>query len=281
MMIDLGRNDIRFTGALMGSSLGLYLLVGQVLFPVPDSAAMVYFENGFRETINASTEYYLLEFQKFLTPERVQLDVFPILTRALLMAFFLIGLLTKLLKRPSVLEFTLMGYTLALIAMPETALGFHALLPMMPLVAYYIVLGAGRVRLPRTPKAHWAALVALLAVGLPYQNYLAYALRADVNAAGPQSIEAQQAFAFIKSETPEDAVIAFVKPRVLGLYAERDAWAQHPEKELRGHFDYVLVSEDLPDAPADRFLSRADTAWTPVFRNDRFTLYAPASSTLR
>ncbi|QTN38125.1 hypothetical protein HZ996_02875 [Cryomorphaceae bacterium] len=285
MLLDLGRNHLRTSGLLLGATLGFYLLFDQVLFPAATELNQhflsLFLSSGFRETLNTTSEYYITIYQDFFTPEGVELDFFPLMTRAFAIAFFFVGLLWRFMDRPGVLEWSTIGYVLVVLLFPNTTQGFRYLLPIFPLVLYYILTGFRAIRLPKPVDPRRAALVALLLAGFPYQNYLKHALRADENHLGPQSTAARQLFRYVRENTPEDAVFAFSKPRVLGLYANRTSMAQHPEKNWSSEFDYLVLAPELPDPASERYVQAHREDLVLVFENARFQVYASDSAALR
>ena len=277
MLIDPGTKNVKASGILISGSIVLYLLFDQIIFPAKASLnghfLDLFLAGGFRETINTTSEYYVTIFQNFFTPEGVELDFFPLVTRAFAIAFFTVGLFIRLLHRPSVLEWSTVGYLGGIFLFPNTTQGFRYLLPIFPLAFLYIITGLRSVRLPRKISPFWISMTALLAIGLPYQNYLKLALRADENHLGPQSHAAQEVFRFIENNTEEYAQFTFVKPRVLGLFADRQAFAQHPKKVLPASFDYLLTCNELTDPASEQFIAEQQDQLEIVFQNARFTLY--------
>lgn len=285
MLLDMGKSNWRRSGVLMGGTVLLYLLFDRVFFPAATELNQhflgLFLSSGFRETLNTTSEYYITIYQNFFTPEGVELDFFPLMTRAFAIAFFFVGLLWRLMDHPGVLEWSTIGYVLVVLLFPNTTQGFRYLLPLFPLVLYYILTGFRAIRLPKPVNPHRAALIALLLAGFPYQNYLKHALRADENHLGPQSPAAQQLFHFVRKNTPEDAVFAFSKPRVLGLYANRPSIAQHPEKNWSTEFDYLVLAPELPDPASELYVQVHREDLVLVFENARFQVYASDSAALR
>ncbi len=286
MLIDLGRKHLRLSAALFGGTLGLYALFDQVLFPAEielnQHFLKLFLSNGFRETITTTHKYYVTLFLKFFVPEGVGFNFLSLAIGGFAITFFMLGLVWKLLDRPTVIEWSVLGYLAVIFLYPITTQGFRFLLPIFPLMLSHIITGLRALRMPRPMSPRWVAIFVLIAVGLPYQNDLRQALRADENHLGPQSAAAQELFTFVRENTKEEAVFVFAKPRVLGLYGERKAFAQHHEKTLlSSDFDYLILAEELSDPAGERYLKNHGSQLQSVFENARFVIYASKGSTLR
>ena len=98
---------------------------------------------------------------------------------------------------------------------------------------------------------------------------------------GPQTDYSQEAFEWIRSNTDENDVFAFVKPRVLALYTSRKAMSIGVNKsmnELNYKFDesgvrYILTVEDMRNVFFEDYINYYKNNLELVWANSRFKLY--------
>jgi hypothetical protein len=98
-------------------------------------------------------------------------------------------------------------------------------LPVLPIFVIYVFTGAVAVtvRLPRFPWMRWALPLFLLAgAGASYASTYATMTFAPVDW-GADTPKSRELYAYIRANTPEDAVLLFFKPRALSLYTGRPA----------------------------------------------------------
>jgi hypothetical protein len=98
---------------------------------------------------------------------------------------------------------------------------------------------------------------------------------------GPQEKESVEAFAFIKSNTPENALIVFRKPRALALYTGRNCWANEQTEDftyLENRFDavgarYILVNATVSDETIKNYIAARKDKVRLVWENPKFKLF--------
>jgi hypothetical protein len=176
----------------------------------------------------------------------------------------------------------LLAYLAALI-LASIAPNARYLLPVLPIIVALAATGvahfAKRVTHPRRYAIATACAVLLYYTAL---HVSAAKLRADQLATCESCNEL---YAFVRAETPPDAVIAFAKPRALALFGQRAAWmwsTEYGPDELRRKLQKVgagFLIIAAPETalgeqyPASLGLSSLETEGAqPVFRNGMFTV---------
>jgi hypothetical protein len=165
------------------------------------------------------------------------------------------------------------------------------LYPIFPLTVFYAFRGLNHPWILSRRRLHQGLIGALL-VAVPL-TYIARYTSLDF---GPQSegvakAESVELFDFIRTTTPKESVVVFIKPRVMALYTRRPSSVYHrPEddSELWSYFvhigaDYLVVVEndralENYEDPAvleylREFAARNREALEEVFANADFTVY--------
>jgi hypothetical protein len=195
----------------------------------------------------------------------------------------LAGYVTCVRRRLGAREFFIPLYLGMLLVWPVGGATPRYLLPLLPLV--FIYLGQGTHFLAERVGERWGRRAA---VGLAATVLIAYvALYARVGFGplrhGVERPEAQALFAYVRDNTPPDAVLVFSKPRALALFTGRRASpAQTPvADEVLWDFmrqinaTHFVVGRPFPetDEYLQAFADRNADQLQPVFRNRHFTVY--------
>jgi hypothetical protein len=138
-------------------------------------------------------------------------------------------------------DFYVAGYLAVLLMMQFSE--YRYLIPILPFVLAYGLYGQRRRRL--------ALMLALLvAYGVSYRTLARQEPDGRIDTNGS---EARNLYSFIRTNTPEDSLIAFGKPRALALFTDRRSTLRSGlsldadlEDYLLRHVDYVLVVVGQP-----------------------------------
>ena len=136
--------------------------------------------------------------------------------------------------------------------------------PILPFIMYFAFQGAAALRF-RYPIAGAAAAVCMAALLVKWS-----APAPPIE--GPYTAEAQAFFEYV-SETPEDSVFLFWKPRSIVFYAGRMALLRFRDP---GPADYVAIykgSENRFTKKRNAALLKFTAGRPPIFRNEKFEIY--------
>lgn len=274
-----------FNFVLMSTGVAVYLLWSKWLLPVPKDTvefwASLYAEQNLGQTLLSNASYYVDVFQGFFHNIHNSWDFAAQITKALLLAFGLIGIVSKMKIRPDFHEIFMWMYLATILFFPNKTQGFRYLLPLLPIAMLFIIYGLKSLK--KSGKYRQWILPGFMIVTLAFQslNGLHWLKWQNEMMEGPERPHAQQVFEFIRNHVPTDAVVVFTKPRVLGLYAQRHSWANNPQvdyphiktelSELGWH--YLLVCEHLENQPLGQFIAENRDVITLVFDNGVFQLY--------
>jgi hypothetical protein len=230
--------------------------------------------NQMGEIIKKSFSYNFVLIKNFFSEN--------IIVGFLTIAFFLIGFIKKNLSQTDIVDYILFGYLTVIIIFPAFQ-GFRFLLPIYPFIIIYIVFGFKSIRLNfKYIKDYYILFIFAIILFFNYYDDIYSIVKSQKTTfAGPQASCSVEAFNFIKSNTDENSVIAFVKPRVLTLYASRRSIGigiGKSSEEIDKKFnevgvDYILTVDDYKNAIIEDYIkiyiSNIELIWT----NERFKLY--------
>jgi len=195
-----------------------YLFLNHVVFATAsESYGSVFGSEPILEGIRINLKFYSEFLRVFLFNEYAFM---PIATGGLWMMVILatIGWIRRSVKKVGLAEVWLPIYLLVILVYPYRGAGLRFMLPVLPLLFFYAAYSFYN--------THWA--VKSTAIVLAFSPFLFNAERSfefsrnwSENLFGPQSAASTQLFEHVTANTPEDAAILFVKPRVLAFYTGR------------------------------------------------------------
>lgn len=262
----------------------LYLVVTRVLIP-SSVETTAHFHNLYdtpekwNKRFNINAGYYIGQFQELFSYTNPDWDFSIAVIKAFALALLMLGLFGKIFNRFGFLEMVMLLFLALVLFFPNTTQGFRYLLPVLPLLLLYIYHGFESIQAGRFNRKVVFA-IACLFVLFQYKTTVEKIWKQErYTVHGPQETFAQQAFNYISKNTERDAVIAFIKPRVLSLYAQRKTLTNHPQQEqesMKDFFEknnagYYLLSRELPNPALEEFVQKETPAL--VWSNEKFSLY--------
>lgn len=132
----------------------------------------------------------------------------------------LVGYVAVLLKKVSITEIFIVFYLMLIIAAPMDG-GVRYLIPVVPLYVYYAMQGVNTI-FRKAPLRRWALGTLAVVIAI---SYVGKYTKADYGslAVSVESSEAGKFFEYIRTNTNEQDVIIFTKPRALALFTGRHA----------------------------------------------------------
>lgn len=200
------------------------------------------------------------------------------------------GFVARLLERPTIFELFLVAYVTLLMLFPIHWEFDRYSMPIWPLLLIYGLRGAQVVGARLANARGQQLLPALMIVGLIGSFGVVYA-NTDFT---PLEISvtrepAQQLFAAIRNDIPDDAVILARKPTIIGLFTRHraaiwpNAFTDAQFWEFAKRIDASYLVQDVfqfsagpfdPDDPLDVFVRTNQAHLRLVFRNEWFNVYA-------
>ncbi|MEN8224152.1 MAG: hypothetical protein ABFS05_02230 [Bacteroidota bacterium] len=263
-----------------------YLLFNNIIFNIPQaeggSYAGIWGHETLYTTIVYNLAYYTEQFKYFFSPWGGSWNFLPLVLKALIFTFTLLGMLRSFFKRLELMDMMVILYLGVLLIYPYRHAGIRFLFPLMPFLLMYLARGVALVNIFPTIKSNAKTWFLGSLVLVSYLNMFWYIVHNDHKVIpGPQEQSSIEAFEYIENNTASDDVIVFAKPRVLALYTERFSMANHKEsgaKEINEFIsqygvNYVLIHHDISDEAIKDFVLRYDMRCEQAWDNEKFVLY--------
>ena len=172
-------------------------------------------------------------------------------------------------------------YLIALLFYPDIHSGMRFLFPVFPILLYYAATSFMTITIRSTLKRTILTLVLGLFILIPYSFSLANIVKhQNETLKGPQEKESIEAFEYIKNNLPSDAIIAFIKPRALALYTNRQGYIFRQQKpyqlidRFKNHDDiYLLLNSELQDTSLENAIANYPDQVHLIWGNSRYRLY--------
>ena len=214
------------------------------------------------------------------------------LTHLVPLAFFLlvlVGVISRSWVDLSIYEIFVSGYTLFLVAYPIRGETFRYLLPIWPLLLFYVVYGTYAVgsRVGRI----WPSVLPAMLCSAFFSLYVAQYAKTDFGSI-PYSVTdptSRELFNNIKTKLPADAVLLFWKPTIMALFTDRRAaiWPDHFKDDALWRYmndiearyivnmkgDLSTAKSSNEDRELQAFIERNQSALRLLFSNKWFNLY--------
>jgi hypothetical protein len=229
-----------------------------------------------------NSDYYVQNFQRFFHPDTGIYNVFTLIIKAFALSFFIVGYVFKLAGRLAFLEIFFGLYMLIIILFPNLTQGIRYIFPVIPFALFYIIGGLKSLKPETAVKpVIFAVILGVLSIIQYEPGIQKIVAEKNVILQGPQEPEAQEAFRFINETTPQDAKIAFIKPRVLSLYAERSSLANHFAMDTKGleqkfsdeGINYFLLCSELSNPALQDYINEHQKDIILIWKNPKFEFY--------
>lgn len=275
---------IKNSVAYFVSAILIYSLISYILFPSSQEAfshfsRLIAIDGAL---ILKNLDYYTAIFQQFFnefTGSKWSFINYFLKAFALILALF--GFLSRM-KKPTVLEYTIICGAVILLVFTTNAGGFRYLLAFLPILMIYIYEGFSAIKLPYNVNEKWVSAIVFLAFVLVSPKVMNEIIEKQTDIKhGPQEPVVIEAFEAIEEYVPKDAVILFSKPRVLALYTKRKSIGNNPNpnsnstKQLAttNSFNYILYNTDLENLDLEQYIEQNPEKTELLWTNGRLSLY--------
>jgi len=269
--------------AIFLTSVIFILIFDYLLFPVP--AAYSYSELWLFENISdnllKNLYNYLTELKWFFEPDVGLWSFSTIILASIAICFFILGLFKNIVKKFSFMEILFIIFISVTLIYPYNG-GVRLLIPVLPFILIYIVEALSESEYNFN---FWKINFVSIFLILILITYINGANKIIVNqkftTEGPQKPDAIEIFEEIKNNTPEESVVAFIRPRVLALYTKRRSVSNgklQNMQEIEDKFkevkvEYILLHHFFHDKSLIKFLKLKHTELEVMAKNKTFTLY--------
>ena len=280
------RNLIKNNLIILVSTVSVYLLLNQLLFFTIRSSQGSYLNFYQLHLINIGSTllanfngYFSFIHSFFLSLGRY--EFLKIIASSLAVISLFIGMIYKYKEKIDFIDFIVAIYSLIIMLFPCCV--YRYLFPIIPFLLYYMVIGLQRINLNLNINKN--IIISFLGVFVLIQYYpeVKWIIKnQDSIQNGPQEKASMEAFAYIRQNTPKNAVIVFAKPRALALYTDRIGMANEQTddvKKLKIKFkkmgiSYLLIhTEETKEKTLSKFIEAYKEETNLVWSNEKFFLY--------
>ena len=254
-----------------------YVLVNYLIFPSESESFSFFpelldFEN-LSENIGRKYRSYTRMIKEFFSEDH--------LIGALTLTLFLLGFIKKLIIRADIIDYIFILFLSILILFPAYQ-GYRYLFPVIPFILIYILYGLSSISLGYKLKKEYQSLILGIVLLLSYFTGIREELKPENHPRrGPQAEYAVEAFDYIVQNTDENAVFAFLKPRVLALYTSRRATGFGGVKDISDMdrkfselgVEYLFTVDELKSERLDNYLSQFGYKLEQLWSNNRCVIY--------
>ena len=190
-----------------------------------------------------------------------------------------IGWIRRSVKKVGLAEIWLPLYLMVILVYPYRGAGLRFMLPILPLLFFYAAYSFYN--------THWS--LKTVAIGVAFSPFLFNAERTidfsrswSEHLFGPQSAASVEMFEHVKTSTPEDAAILFVKPRVLAFYTGRRAMSTgrlQTVESIKTQLDtipitYLIHAKNMQNQGLMKLVETYPLEVDTLFENYEFVVYA-------
>lgn len=264
----------------------IFTLISRLVFDSMGSVFGAYISSfsllDFSRDILHNLSYYSLIFRNFFYPAGGVWEFGSVLLASFMIVFTLLGMIIRMVRKFSFPDLIVLVYLLVIMVYPYRGSGFRFLLPLLPFFVLYAVEGIVHFKSGfRISNQKLLSLVGVLVLFLYLEGILRIISEQDKHIEGPLKPEAQEVWDYIRENTPEDCTLAFFKPRVLGLFADRKSLrapsetgpAQLDDYYKRYGVAYLLVIDPYSPINQRNYIKHYQDSLKVVFENPRFRLY--------
>lgn len=276
-------SQLVFTVVLIVVALGTSFIIKKIAFPEPQEGGYIsYFkQHNLYEIFLTNINQYFNWFRWFFTFKKialvVQYSIFYIF-----LVFVMTGMIKKLKQNFNIIDYCFFIFLAIILIYPANP-GFRYLFPLMPFFFLYFYFGS--VYFSKLINSQWVKISYFLPVIMLLLSYpgLLWHIETKDYPVGTEQKSVREVFNFISSNTPDNSVIVFRKPRALSLYTGRYGLANNGKEKNTERLDYLYKkfkvsyllqnNVELADTALILYLDKYPDKCEPVFSNDKFSLY--------
>ncbi|MFH0866048.1 MAG: hypothetical protein V1904_07625 [Bacteroidota bacterium] len=276
---------------LIIAALLTYALLNVLLFRTPSSGFFYYTSvftfDALSQVVRDNLAYNFSVFKNFFANENNDWQFLPIFTQSALLTFAVIGFIKKISMKLDFIDLLVIFYCLFILIYPYGNAGFRFILPIVPVLFYYALIAVKDINIPFKSVNRKVIIILIGALIIVQYKVGIEKIINQQNKVlwGPQEENAAEAFTYIRNNVSENALIDFVKPRALALYAERSSYHMKPDQSMQGikeniekdNISYILYTDEpinfLPEDSLKKFISLNNNLLVCEWSNNKFKLY--------
>jgi hypothetical protein len=272
---------------MVAGGIGVFALLNFIIFRMPSGGGISDYLNIFdlhkqADTILQNMTKYVEVVRYIFVPQVNEYQAFALAAGSISLALLFFGMARKVMHGFDFVDILSLSYLAILLVYPYNAGAFRFMIPAGFLLLYYIALGLRSFN-PGVPLSGLnKAIVAGSLMFILFLPGLKNILGAQhVLIPGPQEKAPLEAFAWIKANTPADAVIAFAKSRAMAFYTDRHGFSNPKDQDItQMHIDFrnagvthLLASKSLSDQSFMTYVRQSRSQLDSLWGNEEFILY--------
>jgi hypothetical protein len=272
---------------ILVSSLLVYGLINIVLFPIAANDFFGFYKNAWSQSNPAdivvqNLNYYVDVFRAYYHPLVKEWTFATSVAESMAICFLLVGMLYSWTKNRSFMDLAVLCYMLLILFYPYTNSGFRFILPVLPFLMMYVVIGLKQVSIEiNVPRYVVTAAIGISVLFLYKPSLEKYVEERKQVIAGPQETTSVEAFQYISNHLPPDAVLIFKKPKALALYTGMktasfvNTQTTDEAQTMVSHLGvtHFLINQDVEDKLLQEYITRNPDEIKEMWRNHKFSLY--------
>lgn len=280
--IDLLHRFIMVTGGII-----FFAVLNLFIFRMPSGGGISDYLNIFNlnqllNTILQNLAIYVEVLRYIFVPQVNDYRAIALVAGSMSLALLFFGMIRKFITDFDFIDILALCYIAVLLVYPYNAGAFRFIMPAGFLVMYYIAIGLRSFN-PGIPVD--GLTKAVVAGGLMFILFLP-GLKDVLGSQnsilqGPQEKAPQEAFAWIKANTPANAVIAFAKSRAMAFYTDRHGFSNPKNQDIvimhvdfmKAGVTHLLASKSLSDESFMRYIHMSQNRLEHIWGNEEFDLY--------
>jgi TRAP-type C4-dicarboxylate transport system permease small subunit len=282
----LNFGSLKFPVMIAFGGFGVYYIFNSLVFKTSGDSVFSYSDIfDFNQCIHTSQNhlnYYLLVFRNYFEPNDGYWNFVSVICGTMFCAFMIIGMIKKVSERIGFVDVLVFLYLGIILIYPYSSGGFRFLLPVIPFLLYYCVLGIKCLNINMGINHHIITIIIGIIILFSYkEQWRNIYQNRNAIVQGPQEKESEEAFDYIRKNIPMDEKIDFTKPRALALYTDHQSMcnlAKLPAADLNDDLldnkvNYVLINSDIADDSLKAFVLNPEYGMKEVWKNGKFTLF--------
>jgi hypothetical protein len=272
----------------LGTTLLFYLLVSKLIFPLPTENIHHFYRlffdtSSIYTTVLTNIGVYMELLENVFQTRTDEWKFLSLYTRSAIITLFVLGFIFKVSKKIEFIEILTFIYLAIIVAWPYSDQGFRFLLPVLPLIFYYVIIAFQ----PFKPENklfsnRWLPLGLTFLMLFQFTPSILNIIKTQHQPIpGPYEAESKEAFSYLIKNTSKDSRILFTKPTVLALYTDRKSFANHPSESLEeiaqdistNNLSHILIQEEISDEIIKKYVAQSNNVCKLLWQNKKFRFY--------
>lgn len=275
------------TVALTLIPIGIYVLLNMIIYKIPSGGSindylLLFYSGNIFQVIPENFAHHVEVFRYLYVPFTDSFRGFALLLGSAMLTLSLIGFLIRLARNPQAIDWFFIMYACMLLVYPNNSSAFRLMMPIGFIILLYVGTGLKSIRFLTTmPEWGKAVLLGGIVLLLFIPGITKVVRAGNKTLDGPQQKTSIEAFKYIRENVTHEAIIVFVKPRALALYAGcngmADPFTTDPTlihlQIMEAKASHLLIHNTITAESLKRYSRVMSNRLTKEWGNKDFILY--------